>query len=134
MIGEQNMTKMSKPEMAVVRFAESDVIVASSRLMSASVNLTGFSGGVPGDGQVMFNNNTYTLTFRDAVSDFLGVMRNHGISNAGISNGTTTQSFRNTLYAEASQGARNWDGNYNYDPDATWNNGSKDLYGVFIRQ
>ena len=129
------MSKMGKPEMVVIRFAENDIVTASGGgLRSASVTLSGFTGGVPGDGQVKFNNNTYVMSSEDAVTEFLGVMRNYGISNAGISNGTSKQSFRNTLIAESTKGAKHWDGTYYYDPSATWSTNGKTYDGVFIRQ
>ena len=129
------MSKMCRPEMVVVRFDNSDVLAASNgRIMSASVTLSGFTGGVPGDGEVKFNNNTYVMSSEDAVTEFLGVMRNYGISNAGISNGTSKQSFRNTLIAESTKGAKHWDGTYYYDPSATWSTNGKTYDGVFIRQ
>ena len=129
------MMKMQKPEMEVVRFNEIDVIVASGGLRkSASISLSGFSGGMPKDGAVQFNGTNYSMTSNDEVSTFLSALRNSGIRNAGISNGQTTQSLRNTLLYEVSNGARNWDGTFDYDPSAVWNNGTSDIFGVFIRQ
>ena len=129
------MSKMGKPEMVVIRFAENDIVTASGGgLRSASVTLSGFTGGVPGDGQVKFNNNTYSINSQTDVTDFLGVMKNYGIRNAGIDNGTTRQSFRNTLIAETSKGANYWDGTFIYDPSATWSTKENTYTGVFIRQ
>ena len=129
------MRQMKKPEMEVIRFSENDIVVASKgREKSASINLSGFTGSVPKDGTVKFNGNSYSIASTDDVGAFLDAMRNYGISNAGISNGTTTQSLRSTLLYEVSTGARNWDGTFDYDPTVFWNNGYQDLNGVFIRQ
>lgn len=121
--------------MEAVRFNESDVIVASGGLRkSASISLSGFSGGKSKDGAVQFNGTNYSMTSNDEVSTFLSALRNSGIRNAGISNGQTTQSLRNTLLYEVFNGARHWDGTFDYVPSAVWNNRTSDIFGVFIRQ
>ena len=130
------MRQMNKPEMEVIRFAQNDIVVASSgRLMSQSITLTRFSGGTPKDGVVQYNGTSYPITSSDDVSTFLSALRNNGIKNAGISNGKNTQSLRNTIGKEVTRGVEgDWNGTYDYDPFAIWNNGDIDLFGVFIRQ
>ena len=129
------MKKMERPKIEVIRFNENDVIVASSGLRGApTITMSRFSGGTPKDGTVQYNGNSYSIASKDDVSTFLSALRNNGIRNAGISNGASTQSLRNTLGYEVSDGARNWDGTFVYDSSAKWNNGDVDLFGVFIRQ
>ena len=126
---------MQRPEMVVVRFDENDVIVASGGFRSVpSITMSRFSGGTPKDGLVQYNGTNYSISSKDDVSTFLSALRSNGIKNAGISNGKSTQSLRNTLGYEVTDGARNWDGTYDYDPTAKWNNGDIDIFGVFIRQ
>ncbi len=130
------MSQMRKPEMEVIRFTESDIVVASNggrRVMTTSFSLTGVNkGGEIGDGIANYNNTDYLINSESAVNTFISAM---GVSNAGISNGVKTQSLRSTLKAETKQDIKgNWDGYYVYDPDAIWNNGNRDLNGVFKLQ
>lgn len=129
------MSQMRKPEMEVIRFAESDIVVASNgaRRMATSFSLTGVNkNGAIGDGIANYNNTDYFLTSETAVNTFISAM---GVSNAGISNGKNTQSLRATLKRETDSVMKgNWDGYYVYDPDAIWNNGNRDLNGVFKLQ
>lgn len=129
------MSQMRKPEMEVIRFTESDIVVASNgaRRMATSFSLTGVNkGGAIGDGIANYNNNDYLLNSESAVDTFISAM---GVSNAGISNGSTTQSLKSTLKAETKQKIKGyWDGYYVYDPDAIWNNGNRNLNGVFKLQ
>ena len=129
------MSQMRKPEMEVIRFAESDIVVASngSRRMATSFSLTNVNAkDGAGNGIANYNNTNYLLNSEDAVKTFISAM---GVSNAGISIGGDAQSLRGTLNKEANLGTSgSWDGYYVYDPDATWNNGKRNLYGVFIRQ
>lgn len=125
------MSKMTRPTMEVIRFKESDIVVASGAGFSNSK----FGNGVAGDGVVTYNGTPYAMSSYDAVSSFLGVLAGDGIRNAGISNGSTTQSLRGVLEVEASRGAgAGWNGSYVYDSTATWNNGTTDLRGVFKKQ
>lgn len=132
------MSQMRKPEMEVIRFTESDIVVASNgsrRMQTASLNLTGFGQqGVKGDGIATLNGTSYSINTLNDVDTFTNALNNSDIFNAGISNGTTTQTLRGTFRAEVNKGAEHWDGYYLYDSDAIWNNGNKNLKGVFIRQ
>ncbi len=129
------MSQMRKPVMEVIRFTESDIVVASNgaRRMATSFSLTGVNkGGEIGDGIANYNNTDYFLNSETAVNTFISAM---GVSNAGISNGKNTQSLRSTLKRETESVMKgNWDGYYVYDPDAIWNNGNRNLNGVFKLQ
>lgn len=130
------MRQMNKPEMEVIRFAENDIVVASSgRLVTPSISLTRFSGSIPKDGTVQYNGTSYNITSYDDVNSVLSALNNNGITNAGISNGKKTQSLKHTLRNEVDPGVRgDWNGTFVYDSTAMWNNGDIDLFGVFIRQ
>ena len=133
------MSQMRKPVMEVIRFTESDIVVASNggrRMATPSLTLTGFNGKKPADGVANLNGVDYSISSLDDVNTFLGALGNAGVKSAGIYAGTTTNplTFRGVLRTEANTGAKGWDGNYYYDPDAIWNNGDKDLKGVFYRQ
>ena len=129
------MSQMRKPEMEVIRFTESDIVVASNgaRRMATSFSLTGVNANDgKGNGIANYNNTDYLLNSEDAVKTFISAM---GVSNAGISIGGDAQSLKGTLNKEANFGTSgSWDGYYVYDPDAIWNNKTKDLKGVFYRQ
>ncbi len=133
------MSQMRKPEMEVIRFTESDIVVASNggrRVATPSLTLTNFSGGKAADGKAYLNGVEYSISSTDDVKTFLGALGNSGVKNAGIYAGTTTNplTFRGVLNTEATKGAKGWNGSYVYDPDAIWNNGDIDLKGVFYRQ
>jgi len=132
------MVQMKKPEMEVIRFKERDLVVASNGrhiVTTSSIDLSGCSGHVPGDGTVTFNGVVYPISSYSDVSVFIEALRDSGISNAGVSTGGKPQSLRATLRTEADSGARNfYDGTYVYDPSATWTLGDDTYYGVFIRQ
>ena len=133
------MSLMRKPVMEVIRFVENDIVVASGGgrgIVSQSFDLTGCTGGVPGDGSLTYNGVVYPLSSTGNVDTFIRALGADGISNAGISNGTSTQSLKHTLNAEVNRGANNWyDGTYVYDSSATWTNSNNTvLNGVFIRQ
>ena len=129
------MSQMRKPEMEVIRFAESDIVVASgSRRMATSFSLTNVnSGGIAGDGIARYNNSDYLLNSKDAVNSFISAM---GVSDAGIDNGRikAPQSLSGTLNVEVNRGVTgNWDGTYTYDPSASWTNKNGDTFqGVFF--
>ena len=80
-----------------------------------------------------FNNNNYSLDSKSAVKTFIDAM---GVSDAVISNGGPSQSFRGTLNIEATGVLKNsWDGYYVYNPDAVWTNDKGRSYsGVFFLQ
>ncbi len=64
------MSKMVTPEMDVVRFRESDVIVASGVL-----RFTNFNDTVRANGQVSYNGHTYdTSKYPALVTDFLNAL------------------------------------------------------------
>ncbi len=133
------MNQMRKPEMSVVRFTESDVIVASGnerRIVPQSFDLTGCTGGVAGDGTVTYSNISYSLDSADSVNSFIAAIGGDGIRHAGIQSGSTPYSLKNTLNYEVSTGAKNFlDGTYVYNSSATWTNSNgTTLSGVFIRQ
>lgn len=132
------MSLMKKPEMDVIRFKENDIVVASNGrhiITEQSIEFTGLTGGVAGDGTVTYNGIVYPLTSYADVSTFIKVLRDDGIANAGVSTGGTPQSLRGTLRTEASDGAKYFsDGVYYYDPSATWSVDSNTYEGVFIRQ
>ena len=129
------MSQMRKPEMEIIRFTESDIVVASNgaRRMATSFSITGVNkGGAIGDGIATYNNTDYLLNSESAVNTFISAM---GVSKAGISNGKNTLSLRATLNRETDSVMKgNWDGYYVYDPDAIWNNGNRNLNGVFKLQ
>ena len=129
---------MRKPEMEVIRFTESDIVVASgSRRMATSFSLTKVNsinrGGTAADGIATYNNTDYLLDSPNAVNNFISAM---GVSNAGIDNGRiqASQSLFGTLNIEATTGVKgDWDGTYTYDPDATWKNKKGEVFqGVFF--
>jgi hypothetical protein len=132
--GEKN-SQMRKPKMEVIRFTESDIVVASgSRRMATSFSLTNVnSGGIAGDGIARYNNSDYLLNSKDAVNTFISAL---GVSDAGIDNGRirAPQSLVGTLNVEATKGTiGNWDGTYTYDPNASWTNKDGDTFqGVFF--
>ena len=132
--GEKN-SQMRKPKMEVIRFTESDIVVASgSRRMATSFSLTNVnSGGIAGDGIARYNNSDYLLNSKDAVNTFISAM---GVSDAGIYNGRikAPQSLSGTLNVEVNRGVTgNWDGTYTYDPSASWTNKNGDTFqGVFF--
>ena len=60
------MSKMSKPEMDVVRFKENDIIVASG--VGATIpklSLFGFADDIPGNGYMIFNLNNKKYEYSD---------------------------------------------------------------------
>lgn len=130
------MSQMRKPEMEVIRFAESDIVVASNgaRRMATSFSLTGVNANDgKGNGIANYNNTNYLLNSEDAVKTFISAM---GVSDAGIDNGRirAPQSLVGTLNVEATKGTiGNWDGTYSYDPNASWTNKNGDTFqGVFF--
>ena len=126
------MSKMKKPEMSVVRFKESDVIVASGT-GAKTVSFTKLGNKTAGDGIATYNGVDYVMS--GSAVDFLTAVG--ATTNAGINNGTKTISV-NHLFSVESSGtgvsSKNWNGTYTYDANATWNNGTKDLKGVFTKQ
>ena len=118
------MSQMRKPVMEVIRFTESDIVVASNgarRMAEPTLSLTGFSGGSPADGVASFNGEDYVMSSHTAVTSLVKALNGSGISNAGISTGGKAQSLRATLKFEVDSGARYfYDGDYVYEPSATW--------------
>ena len=130
------MSQMRKPEMEVIRFTESDIVVASNgaRRMATSFSLTGVNAndGI-GNGIANYNNTDYSINSTNAVNTFISAL---GVSDAGIDNGRirAPQSLVGTLNVEATKGTiGNWDGTYTYDPNASWTNKDGDTFqGVFF--
>lgn len=116
------------PEMRVVKFGSNDVIATS--FATRSITLSNFGDGQASNGTINYNGVDYSSS-----SDFLNA---YGASkNAGINNGNSEMSVNN-LFKHENSGtgvdSKRWNGTYTYDPDATWNNGSTDLKGVFTKQ
>lgn len=115
------------PEMRVVRFGSDDVIATS--FATRSITLSNF-GGKTSDGTINYNGVDYSSS-----SDFLNA---YGASkNAGINNGNTVMSVNKLFereYSDTGVSSQRWNGTYTYDANATWNNGSTDLKGVFTKQ
>ena len=112
------MSKMRMPEMDVVRFQESDVIVASSN--SISLNL--FGDGVNGNGYVTYLGQNYgnLQTAGDLSSFYSAFNKDHGTSiggttNIGYKGGMTNfdglQSIDNTTSTSGIDGPYVWNGN-----------------------
>ena len=74
--GEKN-SQMRRPEMEVIRFTESDIVVASNggrRATTPSLTLTGFNGKKPADGVANLNGVDYSISSLDDVNTFLGAL------------------------------------------------------------
>lgn len=123
----RNKIMKFSPEMRIVKFGSDDVIATSGA--TRSIALTNF-GGTPRDGIITYNGAYYSSS-----SDFLNA---YGASrNAGINNGTSEISVNNLFereYSDAGVSSLRWNGTYTYDANATWNNGTKDIKGVFTKQ
>ena len=130
------MSEMKRPEMKVVRFKEADVIVASGSGAPKTMSWTKFGDGNANNGVVKFNETDYIISSSDAITDLLsamGVKRTAGIEHR---NGSV-YSIDNILGNETKGtgvSSKNWNTTYYYDANATWNNGSQDIKGVFYRQ
>ena len=128
------MSQMRKPVMEVIRFTESDIVVASgSRRMATSFSLTGVNANDgAANGIANYNNTDYPLNSTDAVNAFISAM---GVSGAGIYNGRiqAPQSLSGTLNVEATKGTiGDWDGTYTYNPDTAWSDKTGEYKGVFF--
>jgi len=64
------MSKMRVPKMDVVRFKESDVIVASGGLPNF-IKVAGFNDNISGNGTIEYNGVTYDKTNYSVLIDFL---------------------------------------------------------------
>ena len=125
------MSKWSKPEMKVIRFKEADVIVASGAV--STKDWSGFGDGIASNAVVKFNGISYTIDSQDVINQIISAT---GRNNPGINNGESTMSVKKLLghELEGTVSSKRWNGNYVYDPNATWNNGTKDLKGLFTKQ
>ena len=116
------------PEMRVVKFGSDDVIATSGA--TRSITLSNFGDGTASNGTINYNGVDYTSS-----SDFLNAYG--ATKNAGINNGTAEMSV-NKLFEHENSGtgvrSQRWNGTYTYDANATWNNGTTDLKGVFTKQ
>lgn len=117
------------PEMRVVKFGSDDVIATSGA--TRSITLSNFGDGTANNGTINFNGEEYFSS-----SDFL---KAYGATkNAGINNGNSKPISVNNLFEIENSGtgvsSKRWNGTYTYDANATWNNGSTDLKGVFTKQ
>ena len=118
------MHKMREPEMVVVRFTESDVIVASGESrpydVIAAKNFTDSGPESMGNGTFSFGGNEYNSN-----SAFMSALRNAGYTGSvanfypsGATSPVTSQYAYD--YDLAGWGGDVPDGNYTYDGESGW--------------
>lgn len=86
------MSYMRLPEMEVVRFKESDVVVASGTAV-LSMKWSYFGDSIKGNGVVNYNGNDYVMSSQDNLDALLNAM-----SNIGVNGGTEIRTSPNAEY------------------------------------
>ena len=128
--------KKFNPEMKVVRFGNEDVIVTSG-VATKTMAWSQFGDGTANNGIVNYNGVNYTIDSDTAitnlftamgVSKYTGIQQRNGVVNSSINTVLGNELKNNGVSSPG------WNTTYLYDSDATWNNGSKDIKGVFYRQ
>ena len=115
------MSKMRMPEMDVVRFQESDVIVASG--MPQKITFTNFNDGAAGNGTVSYGGKTYGWKTSEGQSNILdSILYGSGAmvetAKGTSSNFDTLVSYEGSSGWGSEDGVANgdyvWDGSYAY--------------------
>jgi len=109
--------KMAKPEMAVVRFKENDIIVASGDALS----LSKFGDGQVKNGVVTYQNQAFTIADSSAINSVLTALNGAGHSGSTLLyNNNDDVTFDYLFKVEANTDGRfptgvkskNWNGDY----------------------
>ncbi len=115
--------KMETPKMDVVRFNESDVIVASTP--ATPVFLMGFNDVTSANGQVSFSRNGQDYLFETknygSQKDFANAVSGAGVANVTFNDSTDpdNHSLAGMYYADIEQGGKSLllpDGQYIWNP------------------
>jgi len=116
------MKKMAMPIIEVVRFKETDVIVAST--YANNFTLTNFgsksgTGGVVGDGTITYDGKVYGNGGTGTMDQFLDIIASNGMNRRMVLSApyTTTTPIRDIINREytADRLSNNWNGTYIYD-------------------
>lgn len=96
------MSKMVAPEMDVVRFRESDVIVASMGVMT----LSGFNNDVGSDGNINYKGTNYSIANGNAysLSALLGADKTHVQATVSPDRDPSLNTFDNLFEADFDSG------------------------------